>query len=639
MSRRRYPRRPKLGPTQVRRQVPPDEAVPFTSDDEVLQTALQVFRARKAVGEAEVYGPEDEEVVDALSAEEFAWTRHLHRAFGLTKDDRVTLCERCRKHRLNRTEREIVLALVQSHLGLGEEIHRCAELFSVLALPGDKIVKALRTVSEGGRLHSLGLVSYEDPDEDVRDRAIVLDPMIIEGVLRTSPFQAGAWPVNTEEALYSRMGGLTRALFKKSDEVDNILRGFGSAGAVFKSRRKVERLISGLNRTLELHRSWKLSELRESFHARSVEWVILATLLGKELGHMEADSPLFKGGGLAKAAAEEIDHVPHVLQCLRCDRTLMKGEYIRPCGGLGEVLSDDVKALEETEFEVTEKVVEALGLEKNRVKKRSGQFEVREPKVRMEQMVLSDAVRRALRMALVHAKGARTLIEDWGLGEIVPYGRGVTLLFSGPPGTGKTACAEALAHELGKPILVANYADIQNCFVGMTEKNIARTFREARAHEAVLFWDEADAMFYDRDSSRYNWEVRDVNVLLQEREKFEGVCVLASNRKITLDKALERRIAMKVEFDRPDREARRGIWEKLLPKKMPLATDVDLDRLAESDLTGGEIKNVILNAARLALERGGGDSVQLRDFLRALDMETKGKWTEAASGFIGFGRK
>ena len=185
----------------------------------------------------------------------------------------------------------------------------------------------------------------------------------------------------------------------------------------------------------------------------------------------------------------------------------------------------------------------------------------------------------------------------------LPYGSGVTLLFYGPPGTGKTATAEAIAHELGMPLLVADYAKIQNCWVGQTEKNISSTFRKARKHRAVLFWDEADAMFFDRDSASRAWEVRDVNVLLQEIERFEGVCILATNRKATLDKALERRITAKIEFPRPDRLLRESIWKRLLPSGMPLAKDVDITELARKDLSGGEIKNVILNAARAACGR------------------------------------
>jgi len=145
---------------------------------------------------------------------------------------------------------------------------------------------------------------------------------------------------------------------------------------------------------------------------------------------------------------------------------------------------------------------------------------------------------------------------------------------------------------------VANYAQIQGCFVGQTEKNIVATFREAKAKDAVLFWDEADAMFFDRDLASHTWEVRDVNVLLQEIERFDGVCILATNRKITLDKALERRITLKVEFDPPNRESREAIFKKLIPAKMPLARDVSFAKLADLELSGGEIKNCLLYTSR-----------------------------------------
>jgi SpoVK/Ycf46/Vps4 family AAA+-type ATPase len=226
-------------------------------------------------------------------------------------------------------------------------------------------------------------------------------------------------------------------------------------------------------------------------------------------------------------------------------------------------------------------------------------------------------------MAVAQARDSQKLLRTWGLGDVVPYGHSVVLLFFGPPGVGKTASAEAIAHELGKPLLVVDYSQIQNCYVGVTEKNVVRVFRQAQSSEAVLFWDEADAMLYDRDTAQNSWEVRDVNVLLQEIEKFEGVCILATNREGSLDKALARRVSIKVHFTRPDRKMRRAIWEKLLPATLPLSRDVDLKRLSDADLTGGEIKNVILNAARLALQRTPEGPVRQMDFERALSMEKK----------------
>jgi ATP-dependent 26S proteasome regulatory subunit len=124
-------------------------------------------------------------------------------------------------------------------------------------------------------------------------------------------------------------------------------------------------------------------------------------------------------------------------------------------------------------------------------------------------------------------------------------------------------------------------------------------------------------------------------VLLQELERFDGVCILSTNRKVTLDPALERRIAVKVEFERPDLNIRREIWRRMIPDKMPLL-DVDIEQLAARDLTGGEIKNVVLNAARIALAREGKGPVTMADFERAIAMETTNRWSKQGGGPIGF---
>ncbi|NLX15248.1 MAG: ATP-binding protein [Phycisphaerales bacterium] len=228
-------------------------------------------------------------------------------------------------------------------------------------------------------------------------------------------------------------------------------------------------------------------------------------------------------------------------------------------------------------------------------------------------------------MACVQITYHDQLMKDWGIGANIAYGRGVTLMFSGPPGVGKTAAAEGLAKELAKPLLAVDYSEIQNCFVGETEKRIVSTFREATRRHAVLFWDEADAMFYNRDDGGRSWEIREVNVLLRELEKFEGVCILATNRKAALDAALERRITLKVNFERPTADMRRHIWAKLVPATMPVADDVNYDVLSEHDLSGGEIKNVVLNAARSALLRSPTGPVTLADFQEAIHAEQEGR--------------
>jgi SpoVK/Ycf46/Vps4 family AAA+-type ATPase len=291
------------------------------------------------------------------------------------------------------------------------------------------------------------------------------------------------------------------------------------------------------------------------------------------------------------------------------------------------------------EFELTDKGLKLLGLDKTRRADKKRDAELREPKIRLADLALPSVTAETVALALGHVRHTKKLMDQWGLRGTFPYGTGATMLFYGPPGTGKTATAEAIAHELGKPLLVADYSQIQNCFVGQTEKNISAIFRKARQNSAVLFWDEADAMFFDRDRASQAWEVRDVNMLLQQIERFEGVCILSTNRRVTLDKALERRITAKVEFPRPDRALRETIWKKLLPKKLPIAKDVQLSDLSAADLSGGEIKNVILNAARLACVRSESRAVTAEDFRKALKMETGERWAGKSRQPAGFNAK
>jgi SpoVK/Ycf46/Vps4 family AAA+-type ATPase len=125
-------------------------------------------------------------------------------------------------------------------------------------------------------------------------------------------------------------------------------------------------------------------------------------------------------------------------------------------------------------------------------------------------------------------------------------------------------------------------------------------------------------------------------VLLTELEKYEGVCILATNRKVSLDPALERRISLKIEFDRPDRTERQQIWRRLIPEKLPLGGDVDVAALAEHDLSGGEIKNAVLNAARLALTRGATGPLTHADFKEAIRLEHDGRLRADSHPKIGF---
>jgi SpoVK/Ycf46/Vps4 family AAA+-type ATPase len=191
--------------------------------------------------------------------------------------------------------------------------------------------------------------------------------------------------------------------------------------------------------------------------------------------------------------------------------------------------------------------------------------------------------------------------RDWGFDAMIRYGRGALMLFHGPPGTGKTMTAHAVAQHLGRRVLNVDIPTFVNA--AESQRFLPGLFREARLHNAVLFFDECDALFESRRRGNNL-----MTLLLTEIERFEGVAVLATNMPEVLDEALHRRILVKVRFAKPDAEARHDIWVKHLPEQAPLAEDVDLRDLAwRYELTGGEIKNAVLMALAATVHDNGGE--------------------------------
>jgi SpoVK/Ycf46/Vps4 family AAA+-type ATPase len=233
-----------------------------------------------------------------------------------------------------------------------------------------------------------------------------------------------------------------------------------------------------------------------------------------------------------------------------------------------------------------------------------------------------------LEQALAQVRNHTLIFGRWGLGERHASGRGLAFNFAGPPGTGKTICAEAIAHELGTKLLVVDYAEAESMWVGETPKNIAATFRAAVEQNAVLFFDEADAIAtrrstgaplpHDRESNLI------VNVLLRELEAFNGIVIFATNLAANFDPAFERRIRTHVLFEMPGVDERARIWQlQIHPKKTPLAADVDFRRLAERyAVSGGDIKNAVIKAAAAAAAEPGpdlGKRISQRHFERATE--------------------
>ena len=228
-------------------------------------------------------------------------------------------------------------------------------------------------------------------------------------------------------------------------------------------------------------------------------------------------------------------------------------------------------------------------------------------------MVLPPATRRALDEALVQIEKRALLFEDWGLAERHDTGLGLAFHFAGPPGTGKTICAEAVANALRRPLLEVRYAEMESLWAGESGKNVVAVFREARERGAVLFFDEADAIASRRFSGAshgYEREAnRTVNVLLEEIESFPGVVIFATNLASNLDPAFERRIRTHILFGMPGAEDRERIWRlQVHPRKTPLATDVDFGALSRRyAVSGGDIQNAVLHAARAAAAEEGDD--------------------------------
>jgi SpoVK/Ycf46/Vps4 family AAA+-type ATPase len=202
-------------------------------------------------------------------------------------------------------------------------------------------------------------------------------------------------------------------------------------------------------------------------------------------------------------------------------------------------------------------------------------------------------------------------------------GKGINVLFSGPPGTGKTMAAEVIAHALELDLYKIDLSQIVSKYIGETEKNLDRIFTAAHCANAILFFDEADALFGKRS------EVKDahdrhanieVGYLLQKMEEYEGMAILATNFRQNMDEAFARRMQAIIEFPFPDEASRHRLWQSFFPPETPLAEDVDLHALSQNiRLAGGNIKNIVLTAAFYAAS--AGQSIQMEHLLKATERE------------------
>ena len=247
------------------------------------------------------------------------------------------------------------------------------------------------------------------------------------------------------------------------------------------------------------------------------------------------------------------------------------------------------------------------------------------PDYTWDNVVLPDEQKNLMRHACGHIRYRHKVSARWGFDKKVGYGWGLSILFAGSPGTGKTMCAQVIAHELNMELYKINLSQIVSKYIGETEKNLRALFSEAKNASCILFFDECDALFGKRsevkDSHDRNANV-EVAYLLQQIEEYDGVCILATNLIGNIDAAFMRRITYVVHFPFPEPPAREAIYRGLLPSAAPVSEDIDWRFMAEKfELSGGHIKNIVLSAAFMAAAED--TPIAMRHMLRAAVTELK----------------
>lgn len=238
-----------------------------------------------------------------------------------------------------------------------------------------------------------------------------------------------------------------------------------------------------------------------------------------------------------------------------------------------------------------------------------------------DDLILPQTQKQILRDIVSHARQRFRVYETWGFSGKTAFGQGISALFYGPSGTGKTLAASVIAHELQLDLYRIDLSQVVNKYIGETEKNLARVFDAAEDSGAILLFDEADSLFAKRTEVRNSYD-RNANMetsyLLQRMESYSGIAVLTTNLKKEIDTAFMRRIRFAIQFPFPDASTRKQIWQRVFPEQTPLE-NIDVTRLAGLDIAGGNIRNIALNAAFLAADEN--ESVKMSHVAKAARRE------------------
>lgn len=240
-----------------------------------------------------------------------------------------------------------------------------------------------------------------------------------------------------------------------------------------------------------------------------------------------------------------------------------------------------------------------------------------------EDLILQENQKELLKQACSHVTFRYRVYEEWGFRQKMAYGRGVSMLFFGPPGTGKTMAAQVIANQLNLELYRVDLSGVLSKYIGETQKNIKEIFEEGKKSRSILFFDEADALFGKRVNVT---DARDISAnaqtayLLQKMEEYDGITILATNLMQNFDDAYKRRIKYMISFALPQKEQRLKLWEKVFPPQLPLEEDMDVGYLASNfELSGASIKNIAVNASFLAASKG--QAVGMEHIMASLQQE------------------
>jgi len=269
---------------------------------------------------------------------------------------------------------------------------------------------------------------------------------------------------------------------------------------------------------------------------------------------------------------------------------------------------------------------ESVALSRATGQTRRSRVQTVKPAITLADVILEERSARMLHSLCDRVRHRSIVLDEWGMRPGGARGRGVTALFAGPAGTGKTMSGEAIAGELGVPLFVVDLASVVDKYIGETEKNLEDVFRTVENEDGVLLFDEADALFGKRSDvsdARDRYANIEVAYLLQRIEAFDGLAVLTTNLRANLDEAFQRRLDMIVDFSEPDENARRDIWASSLGPFRGALSDADCMKLATLDITGGYIRAAVISAAYLAA--AGGEALNRQHILEG----ARDEWRKA----------